>query len=479
MKSQQFLSQWLLRRSSLFFVTFMLVSTLTGLAQPHVHASIHANDAALNANESKTKQKNVYMVDYDFTVNKLDGLSGKKIWSYTIPSELTTGVYQVETQYQNNVLYVQISTNNLIALNATNGNELWRFNREDGYYIDHLLFDDNSVYILLSTNFEGHTVSEFRALNTQDGSERWRLSRFKPVYRAFLINGTIYSQIGNPARGVETSVYTFNAQTGQPGWSLHKFTPAPQFFAARNGILYGSYGEYLTALDEITGTVLWQNTLPVGYSWTTPRFANNLLYLTTAPTFSSIPEDFENMQVVALNPHTGKTAWKSATGYTLLSHTNAISADDKPNDSLLVNHLTIEKLGIASINSTTGAAQWETTTCEGYDCKQLWEGVVRSKFYQFQLPIGNSDAATLLSFNANTGKHLTNQQTSVVIDPLYSLGEGNGDLYVHSYDATDPSSFHQYLIQSINLKDGQVAWTYKMQPDNQYSPPLSYPIVAK
>jgi outer membrane protein assembly factor BamB len=201
-------------------------------------------------------------------VKALNASTGALIWEVNAVNaygNTDTGSSPVVTD---GVVYTQ-GTNDLYALNASNGTQIWTYPNQGGASP---AVADGHVYA--ATGLVGSSKGYVYALNASTGNEVWRSpngyfgSSSPTVY-----TGTVY--VGSQ----DGSVYAFNASTGALLWN---YTTGGSIFgspATANNVVYiGSWDNYTYAFNASTGDVVWKSFVDWGVT-SSPAIGDNVVYV--------------------------------------------------------------------------------------------------------------------------------------------------------------------------------------------------------
>ncbi|HEY4553402.1 MAG TPA: carboxypeptidase regulatory-like domain-containing protein, partial [Bacillaceae bacterium] len=190
----------------------------------------------------------------DGIIYALDLQTGKTIWSRNVgqPTIYEAPLYKDGTLFIGSGLAQNPS---LFALNANNGDIVWRKELGADSYFGGAMGDDH-LYI---GTYQNRTI---RAINPKDGAEIWKKTvsgegfAAKPVFH----NGVVYAPSTNFDNG-NGSLYAFDAKTGEMKWSV----PGIGDMQAASPIVFedivvmsSSAQPLLRAFDRETGTLLWE-----------------------------------------------------------------------------------------------------------------------------------------------------------------------------------------------------------------------------
>ena len=259
----------------------------------------------------------------------ISGQPGSLRWKFgtgpAYPSEPTVGT--------NHTLYFT-ADGHLFALNTSNGEKRWQFNREsrDGWPL--ALGDNGWVYA------GGSTAGELSAVEGATGALQW----VKKVAAAYTMapsiagDGTVYLASG------DKQLYAVDGLTGLKKWAFDAASAVDSkpaigadetvYLRSRSGTLFG--------LDPVTGTRKWAFPSATNYSSNPALGRDGTLY------FGS-----EDHQVYAVDGAAGKTTWTFTTGDMVHSSpalgpdgTVYVGSDDKK---------------LYALDGATGAKKWEFT----------------------------------------------------------------------------------------------------------------------
>jgi eukaryotic-like serine/threonine-protein kinase len=235
------------------------------------------------------------------------------------PSYASTD-YSVNTTIVNGVVYVGAANGAVYALNASDGNVLWRHKIDLGAGTAPLV---NSGIIYITASISDVGPGTLYALRASDGVELWRYTSSVSLSTPLVDNGIVYvtsydvvSQNGNlvalrakdgtqlwheATRGFSYNtpvvdnqivyvsananngsgmVYALRASDGTQLW--HKttttFTSVP---LVDNGIAYLVSDQGLSALQASNGQLLWRAPVVGGSTTLPPQVINGVLYLAT------------------------------------------------------------------------------------------------------------------------------------------------------------------------------------------------------
>lgn len=192
----------------------------------------------------------------DNNLYSLDAATGKQHWSAQLPSS-DPGEIFTSPIIGDGAVFVLSDAGNLHAFSTQNGSPRWSDPidappiRLDYLYGD---YGGSAPRIAGTTLYIGSLDHQLHALNTRDGSTRWKfLSRGTIVSTPAIVNGVVY--FGSR----DNYVYALDAATGALKWKYRTqgFVEASPTVA--DGVVYiGSDDKYLYALDAATGQPYWR-----------------------------------------------------------------------------------------------------------------------------------------------------------------------------------------------------------------------------
>ncbi|MGZ4847232.1 MAG: outer membrane protein assembly factor BamB family protein [Halobacteriota archaeon] len=170
----------------------------------------------------------------------------------------------------------------LLALDAATGKEIWRSNRVDGSQTVPVVY--NGVIYTTRPMTAGYRYGIY-ALNANDGTLKWEYTIGDGVLNSPAVaNGVVY--FGSQ----DHNLYAVDANTGTKLWS---YTTGSQIGysspAYANGVVYINPAvpdATLYAVDANTGSKLWSYALEEG--WKDPVVANGVVYIAAGSTLYAI-----------------------------------------------------------------------------------------------------------------------------------------------------------------------------------------------
>jgi outer membrane protein assembly factor BamB len=221
-------------------------------------------------------------------VYALDALTGTQKWIYKIDGDIMSCSINKGTIY---VFFHASSPGGsfLCAVNATSGQELWRWNAGAYVFPSKFAFSDEAIY--LGINYEND--NNYYAINTADGNLLWNTpivgARAIEYYSTFG-DGVVYFWSAN-------ATYALNSQNGNQLWN---YSAAASYSISDNGILYIKAGDNVFAYNGLEGKQVW-NYSANGKTILSLCSIDNLVYFST------------NGTLTAVNISNGAPLWSSST----------------------------------------------------------------------------------------------------------------------------------------------------------------------
>ena len=273
---------------------------------------------------------NIQTQVYRGTVYALDAATGAKIWNFD-----TLGEFKSSPVVMDGVVYIGSVDDNIYALNATTGDEIWH--NKTGEMFSSPAVANGVVYI-------GSGDWNVYALNATTGDEIWHYSTgYRITSSPAVANGIVY--IGS----YDKNVYALNATTGDEIWRYTTGSSVLSSAAIANGVVYiGSNDKNVYALDAKTGSEIWHSITGANVV-SSPAVANGIVYIGS-----------NDKNVYALDTVTGTEIWHYSTG-SLVSSSPAIANGvvyvGSGDNNLYAIGSSPDNTGSISFSSSPGGAQ--------------------------------------------------------------------------------------------------------------------------
>ncbi|MGE4313244.1 MAG: PQQ-binding-like beta-propeller repeat protein [Pseudobdellovibrionaceae bacterium] len=242
----------------------------------------------------------IYTMDTQAVVSAFSIKNGKELWSKSFrPKEEDEAVITGGLAYSSGKLYVTTGYNNVLALNPKDGKLIWKVDLESPSRAAPTVLNDR-VFVVTVDN-------KLLTLNASDGKQLWDYQGL--TEQAGLIG------MASPAANNEIVVpvfssgelYALRVENGSVAWS-ESLSPLARFSGLASiadiralpvmdkGRIYAiSYSGKMVALEERTGTRIWQKEIG---SAETPWIAGNHAFILT-----------NNNELTALGTDNGTVNW--------------------------------------------------------------------------------------------------------------------------------------------------------------------------
>lgn len=211
----------------------------------------------------------VYFGSEDHNIYAVDAHDGEGLWAYTTGGQVRSKPYVYET-----MVFMNSQDGHLYALNTKDGRLQWRYQFDEpvsdiaslGSLPSSPTADNGAAFIVGSD----HT---FRAINISDGTLRWEYDIGGQVFGSpQAANGIVY--VGSLNR----SLYAFNSTDGSILWSHQADGAIISTPVVEDGRVFVS-SNVISAIDAISGTVLWQYDPDILGSLGSPIIEGSKLYV--------------------------------------------------------------------------------------------------------------------------------------------------------------------------------------------------------
>jgi outer membrane protein assembly factor BamB len=403
---------------------------------------------------------------------RLDASSGRVIWQHRLVSSRvsTNGSLQVA----NGVVYVVLDFD-VYAIDARNGKQIWHAtdnSSRQGY--SWFQVANGRVFLYNSSD------DTFSALNAADGSLSWHNTTVTTSSTAYssVLDGnlyTVFTVIGdaaNTGNNDGTTLYRLDGATGKLRWKAYLNVTCCNLISSTplvaNGVVYVAAGKFLFALNERTGKIIWQQTVPSVGGFAPPYIAHGVLYVVAALSVPPAQKNTEYSDLFAYNAQTGQLLWAAEPGYSTLFNLPVTGG-------LLIAPRTYNGVySIAGLDAQTGRVAWQvpfqcsTSRIAGFlapNCDTRWVAIINGKLYVLEVAISSQDPPvklfyTLKSFNPRTGQLLSSDPVTFehfFPGDVLVVGASHGLFYAQT-DQIDPSE--GYSFAAYRLGNGSLVWSH-------------------
>jgi outer membrane protein assembly factor BamB len=216
---------------------------------------------------------------------------------------------------RDDTLFLSLMDGSVVALDTADGSERWRATT-DGYC-------HSSPVIAGATLIVGSADAHVYAFDAHSGARRWRFPTQAPVYASAAVAGDVVAIASG-----DGSVYGLGLGDGSLRWQF-RLPPGPSAFAqspaATDGerFFIGAWDRHVYALDVSTGAETWRYlATPAAFYYSAaiaaPAVAHGRLYV---PSNDGV--------LHALDAGTGNVAWKQASGGDKFGYSSPTVVDDR------------------------------------------------------------------------------------------------------------------------------------------------------
>jgi outer membrane protein assembly factor BamB len=278
----------------------------------------------------------VYVGSDDNNLYALQASTGKQLWSYT-----TFEVVESSPTVANGVVY--FGSDNVYALNASTGDKIWSY---PAYGFSSPTVANGVLYV-------GSDDHNIYALNVSSGVKLWSYATGLYVRSSPAVtNGVAY--VGS----WDGSVYALDTNTGTLVWSYSTGGDVTSPTIADGVVYVGSYDDNVYALNARNGTKLWSYSTGGGVI-SSPAVANGVVY---------VGSGYPDYNLYALNARNGTKLW---------SYTTGASVDSSPAVANGVVYVGSNDGNVYALSARTGAILWRyTTDCCVYSPPTVVDGMV-------------------------------------------------------------------------------------------------------
>jgi len=307
-------------------------------------------------------------------------------------------------------VYIGSSDNNFYALNATNGNLIWKYTAKD--------FSYSNPIVVGETVYAGSIDGNMYAFDAIDGRVKWKFFTATVGIESSpaVSDGIIYFGSNNG------SFYALNATTGELKWKMETSKNVSSSPLVANDIVYfGSSNGIMYAVGAKTGSLIWSYQTGGMIVQSSPALSNGVVFIGSRDGY-----------LYALNASNGSLKWKYSTNGISLEQANPIV-----NNGMVYfgGWYDVSNFNIAgsllALDEVSGKLKWESLKGIGIGGRLL---VLNGLLYV------SADDGYFHAFNALTGVELwsknilPNGSGAAGADGLVFVGAG-GRKDVYAYDA--------------------------------------------
>nr|WP_068886927.1 PQQ-binding-like beta-propeller repeat protein [Pedobacter panaciterrae] len=307
-------------------------------------------------------------------------------------------------------VYIGSSDNNFYALNATNGNLIWKYTAKDFSYSDPIVVGE--------TVYAGSIDGNMYAFDAINGSVKWKFftSAVGIESSPAVSDGIIYFGSNNG------SFYALNATTGELKWKMETSQNVSSSPVVANNIVYfGSSNGIMYAAGAKTGDLIWSYQTGGMINQSSPALSNGVIFIGS-----------RDGHLYALNANNGSLKWKYSTKGISLEQSSPVvdSGTVYVGGWYDVNDFSVAG-SLLALDEVTGILKWESLKGVGVGGSP---SVLNGLLYV------SADDGYFYTFNALTGVELwsknilPNGAGAAGADGLVFVGAG-GHKDIYAYDA--------------------------------------------
>jgi outer membrane protein assembly factor BamB len=234
----------------------------------------------------------------------MNARNGVELWRFE------AGAIESTPLYHEGTLYFGSWDHHLYAVDARTGKLRWRFRA------DHEI--NSAPAFAGGMLFFGTDGGSVYAVNARSGRQRWRARSFAPFGRREYFYATPAIAYGRVYVGnTDGILYAFGAGTGRLLWAQRAGTyvyTAPTIW--RRTVYVGSYDGYLTAFDAATGARRWRHGAPAAIHGA-PTVLSGLVYFSTCGTCGQRGQRYARAgpsHTFAVDARNGRRVWQFPDG---------------------------------------------------------------------------------------------------------------------------------------------------------------------
>ena len=336
----------------------------------------------------------LYVGSSSQNLSALNISDGAIIWNFP-----TGGAVESKPLVSNGVVYFGSADNNVYALNATDGSQVWNYTTNDGI--------SSSATSSGETLYIGSNDGTLYALNMTDGSSIWNYSRsgYIGYSSPYYSSGIVYFGDYN------STVHAVNTTDGSQVWNYTTGGYIDSSPVVTNGILYlGSTDNLVYALNVTDGSQVW--------NYTTGGDVVSSPYVDSATVYIG---SFDN-NIYALDALTGTQDWNYSTGASIRSspYVSAGKVYFGSNDDY-----------IYGLNASTGTEIWNFQTRDNVESSPY----IDANGFVY---IGSNDNNTYaLHYNDTIQETIYNFDVGFDYPNLGFNSSSNLEIFKYEYNSTD------------------------------------------
>jgi outer membrane protein assembly factor BamB len=307
-------------------------------------------------------------------------------------------------------VYIGSSDNNFYALNAVNGNLIWKYTAKDFSYSDPVVVGE--------TVYAGSTDGNMYAFDAMNGKVKWKFFTATVGIESSpaVADDIIYFGSNNGF------FYALNATTGELKWKMETSKNVSSSPVIANNIVYfGSSNGIIYAVGAKTGSLIWSYQTGGMINQSSPALSNGVIFIGS-----------RDGNLYALNADNGGLKWKYSTNGISMEQSSPVIANGLVYVGSWYDLNASNVAGsLLALDELTGKLKWESLKGIGVGGTPA---VLNGLLYV------SADDGYFHTFNALTGAELwsknilPNGSSAAGADGLVFIGAG-GYNEINAYDA--------------------------------------------
>ncbi|HET9660978.1 MAG TPA: PQQ-binding-like beta-propeller repeat protein [Thermomicrobiales bacterium] len=344
---------------------------------------------------------------------------------------------------------------------AAQAQERWRYVYDGGGSYQVVGWSPSEVTLLV--NSPGCAISRIAlvGLDLISGQERWRVTSDQWEGEA---NDGITTGSGLVILPTSDAVYAYDETTGQQLWSAASgYDWAPAIVADENNAIVLSYENALMALNEGTGALLWQQTLPTGSITDWQNIEGGPLVGIGRPANAG-----EDVLAFGIDKATGTILWQTVVGNTVSSFGGELGLDGNGTGLVVAKVQTDGTSALAALDGATGTIHWTAPIASdiAYGRVYLTRGAQPTVIYATG---GSLEVKSATGYDAASGAQRWQNENigtdAILADDTHLVGAGPTLSYLNALVSVDGETGEMVWAQPYALVDGGFPGTAAMSID--------------
>ena len=333
--------------------------------------------------------------------------------------------------------------------------ERWRYTYEGGGSYE--VVGWNPTEVTLFVNAPGCALSRMAlvGLDLISGQQRWQVTADRWSGQA---NQGITTGSGLVIITTSDAIYAYDETTGQQLWTAgHDFTWAPEIVANENDVVVVAFDQNVMGLNEGTGAILWQQTLPTGSISDWQNIEGGLLVGLGRPDAAG-----QDVLAFGIDKSSGSLNWQTAVGSTISSTGGILQLAGNRSGSIAAEVLTDGTLSLVALDGATGAIRWSVPLADDTAFGQMFvtDGAQPAVIYALGSAL---DVKTATAYDAFNGTQRWQNQhigaDAILADDTHLVGAGPTLSYMNALVMVDGETGDMLWSQPYALVDGSFSGT--------------------